>query len=65
MKLADLHAALGTLVDAGWGECLVIDQSGNDITRVGEPGHHYSGGDPEVMLGAAVDFELRHSGSGT
>lgn len=59
MKLSDLYRQLGVLIDAGWGDCLVIDRSGNDVTRVSEPGHFYASGDPEVLLDTNIDYDLR------
>lgn len=57
MKLSELHAKLGELIDQGYGDRRVIDDFGNDVAEVHGPATDQPA-DPDqdaVMLGCYVD----------
>lgn len=58
MKLIDLHAQLGELIEQGHGDLRVIDNSGNDVGEVHPPfdddGDEY-GDERTVMLSCFVE----------
>ncbi|GAA2347427.1 hypothetical protein GCM10010170_035020 [Dactylosporangium salmoneum] len=56
MKVHELHARLGELIEQGHGDLLVIDNSGNDVCGAEPP---WEPGDEGVMLDCHVDQELR------
>lgn len=58
MKLTDLHAKLGELIEQGCGDLRVIDNNGNDVAEVHPPfdddGDEFSD-DRTVMLSCYVE----------